>query len=75
MVAVSGGIDSVALLHVLWGLRDELELDLRVGHVNHCLRGEESLADEGAVRALGAALGLPVRVPIRVWLSASHRSV
>jgi len=62
LVAVSGGIDSVALLHVLHSLADELGLALSIGHVNHGLRGEESEGDERAVCSLGEAMGLPVRV-------------
>jgi tRNA(Ile)-lysidine synthase len=64
LVAVSGGIDSVSLLHLLLAVKDELDLDLAIGHVNHGLRGEESEGDEGAVRALARATGLPVRVEV-----------
>jgi tRNA(Ile)-lysidine synthase len=45
-VAVSGGADSLALLLMLLELRPELGIVLRVAHVNHQLRGEESDADE-----------------------------
>ena len=41
-VAVSGGIDSVALLRVLLELRGELGIVLSVVHFNHRLRGAES---------------------------------
>jgi tRNA(Ile)-lysidine synthase len=58
-VAVSGGLDSVALLHALHELAEEASLKLLVGHVNHGLRGEESEADQAFVEALGAALGVP----------------
>lgn len=61
LVAVSGGIDSSALAHALHELREQEGLNLSIGHVNHGLRGEESEADEAAVRALAAGLGLPVR--------------
>ena len=57
-VAVSGGADSVALLHILRGLWS----DLAVLHVNHHLRGEESDGDEAFVRALAQSLGLPILV-------------
>ena len=68
-VAVSGGADSVCLLHVLLELA---RWDLRVSvlHLNHGLRGEESLADEQFVRELAARLGLPASVRA-VDLSAS----
>jgi tRNA(Ile)-lysidine synthase len=38
LVAVSGGPDSIALLHVLYRLRQELGLKLIVAHLNHQLR-------------------------------------
>ena len=51
-VAVSGGIDSVALLRLLLELRFELGIVLSVVHFNHKLRGAESDADEEFVRNL-----------------------
>jgi tRNA(Ile)-lysidine synthase len=51
-VAVSGGIDSVALLRLLLELRGELGIVLSVVHFNHKLRGAESDADEQFVAAL-----------------------
>ena len=57
LVAVSGGIDSTALVHALRDLVEGEALKLSIGHVNHGLRGAESEADEAAVRALGTALG------------------
>ena len=52
-VALSGGADSVALLHVLLALRDRLPLrEVVAVHVNHQLRGEESLRDEAFVLSL-----------------------
>jgi tRNA(Ile)-lysidine synthase len=60
LVAVSGGPDSLALLHALHGLRDELRLRLMVGHLDHRMRGEESAADAAFVSEFAASLGLPV---------------
>jgi len=54
-VAVSGGIDSVALLRLLLELRGELGIVLSVVHFNHKLRGAESDADQAFVRALARA--------------------
>jgi tRNA(Ile)-lysidine synthase len=51
-VAVSGGIDSVALLRLLFELRSELGIVLSVVHFNHKLRGAESDEDEQFVAAL-----------------------
>ena len=42
VMGVSGGADSVALFFVLLGLREELDLNLSVVHVNHGLREEAS---------------------------------
>ncbi len=51
-VAVSGGIDSVALFRLLLELRGELGIVLSVVHFNHKLRGAESDADERFVANL-----------------------
>jgi tRNA(Ile)-lysidine synthase len=61
-VAVSGGADSVCLLHVLLELAPQLDIRLTVLHLNHGLRGEESRQDEQFVRDLAARLGLPAVV-------------
>lgn len=55
-VGVSGGADSVCLLHAL---REIGGLELSVLHVDHGLRGAESRADAEFVRELAARLGLP----------------
>jgi tRNA(Ile)-lysidine synthase len=55
-VAVSGGADSVCLLHAL---REIGDWPLTVLHLNHKLRGEESDTDAEFVRALASGLGLP----------------
>ena len=57
-VAVSGGADSVCLLHVLLELAPRWVLRLRVLHLNHQLRGAESRADAVFVREMAARLGL-----------------
>ena len=61
-VAVSGGADSVALLHILHRLRSRFGCRLHILHVNHHLRAAESDADESFVRALAESLGLPITV-------------
>jgi tRNA(Ile)-lysidine synthase len=64
LVAVSGGADSVALLHALSQLRSGggLRCDLVCAHVNHHLRGPASDADERFVQSQASVLGLPFAV-------------
>ncbi len=59
LVAVSGGPDSVALLHLLHTQLPELHLALGVAHLHHGLRGAEADADAEYVAALAAKLALP----------------
>ena len=46
LCAVSGGADSVAMLHALYRLRDKQDFHLAAAHYNHRLRGAESDRDE-----------------------------
>ncbi len=62
VVGVSGGADSLCLLHVLVQLRAPLELALRAAHLNHRLRGEESDADELYVRQIAEIWDVPLTV-------------
>jgi tRNA(Ile)-lysidine synthase len=57
-VAVSGGIDSVALLRLLLELRHEIGIVISVVHFNHNLRGAESEADQEFVAGLAREHGL-----------------
>jgi tRNA(Ile)-lysidine synthase len=59
-VTVSGGADSVCLLHLLCELYPRQTC--LVLHVNHLLRGPESDADEEFVRALADRLGVSCNV-------------
>ncbi len=61
-VGVSGGADSVALFDFLCSIRREWELTLTVCHVNHNLRGEESLRDQEFVRELAGERQVPFRL-------------
>lgn len=61
VVAVSGGVDSVSLLHLLMYLASKHEWRLVVAHFNHQLR-RGALTNEQWVQALGRRLGLPVVV-------------
>jgi len=58
VVAVSGGADSVALLHLLHHLSAAWSLILHVAHIDHNLRPDSS-ADAHVVAQLATAWGLP----------------
>jgi tRNA(Ile)-lysidine synthase len=58
LVAVSGGPDSVALLHSLVELRREIGIELKVVHLNHSARGVESDSDARFVDELGKSLDI-----------------
>jgi len=62
LAAVSGGPDSIALLHILYLLKDELGISLHVAHLNHMFRGEESEKDALFVAEAAKRYGLPVTV-------------
>ena len=62
VAGVSGGADSVSLLHFLCGLRSGYKLDIHAVHINHNLRGEESDRDENFVRELCGSFGVPLTV-------------
>lgn len=61
LVAVSGGVDSMTLLHILCALRAELDLTLHVAHLDHRLR-PDSTSDARFVRAQARRLGLPCTI-------------
>ena len=78
LVAVSGGADSVALIHVLDDLKDSLGLSLSIAHLNHSLRGSESDEDATFVEALAGDLGLECVsevMDVRALASAERRSL
>ena len=62
LIGVSGGRDSVALLHLFHRYREELGLRVVAAHINHGLRGEESDGDQAFVAELAGTLGIPCRV-------------
>lgn len=80
IVGISGGADSVALLHAL---REDCRspnacAKLEAAHLNHNLRGAESARDERFVRELCAGWGIPLTVesrPVAELAAATGRSV
>ena len=79
VVGLSGGPDSVALVHLLLELQAAGELSVAgLAHFNHQLRGADADGDEAFCRAMAAALGLPLEVgsaDVRALARAERRSV
>lgn len=60
VVGVSGGADSLCLLHLLNQLSTSLEIKLRAAHLNHGIRGVAADRDEKFVEGFAKELGIPV---------------
>ena len=58
LVGLSGGADSVALLHVMHTLSKEMGFVVYAAHVNHNLRGEAALRDEEFSKSLCEKLNI-----------------
>ncbi|PKM81412.1 MAG: tRNA lysidine(34) synthetase TilS [Firmicutes bacterium HGW-Firmicutes-14] len=65
LAGVSGGPDSVAMVHVLKTLARDLQIEVFIAHLNHGLRGGESDQDAEFVRKLAAELQLTAVVEKR----------
>ena len=78
LVAVSGGPDSVCLLHILAELREKLRITLHIAHLNHKLRGAESEADARYVSELAHHLGIPATTEerdVKAYQARQHISL
>ena len=79
LAAVSGGADSVALLHLLLELQGAGELEVAgVVHLNHQLRGADADGDEQFCRELAAHHSLPfeaAREDVRTRAGVEKRSI
>lgn len=58
LVALSGGPDSVCLLHILDSIKDEFKITIGAAHVNHMMRGEEADGDEEYAKKICEKLGI-----------------
>jgi len=72
VVAVSGGVDSVALLHCLWHVAESRRLQLHVLHFNHRLRPEAE-HEEALGKAPTASPFLPEMRTSTAWMGAKIR--
>ncbi len=59
IVGVSGGPDSISVLHILNELKKELNIELTVVHINHCLRGKLADDDEAYTKDFCEKLNIP----------------
>ncbi len=71
LIGISGGADSVALLHLFSERMKSAEITFEAIHVNHGLRGAESDSDECFVRDLCIGLGIPLHI-FRADLHGRH---
>ncbi len=62
LVAVSGGLDSMVLFHLLRRMEDDCRITLGAAHCNFRLRGEESDGDERFVTAAMKDAGVPLHL-------------
>lgn len=77
VLAVSGGVDSMVMLHLFAEMSSEWNLRLAVAHVNHQLRGEESMGDEAFVEKSAKSLHIPfytTRIDTLAYAGANHVS-
>ena len=58
IVALSGGADSVSLLHIFNSIKEEYSIDIYAAHFNHGIRGAEADRDENFVRLLCSEWGI-----------------
>lgn len=78
VVAVSGGPDSICLLHILVKLREILGLELHIAHLDHQLRGDDSRADARYVSRLAEELGIPATIEqrdVKTYQAEYHTSL
>lgn len=62
VVGLSGGADSVCLLHILHALKEEYKLKIIAVHVNHMIRGDEAVRDQEFSGEIAASLGIPIEI-------------
>lgn len=77
VVGVSGGPDSIALLHYFWSRKQQLQIELIAAHVDHMFRGEESFQDALFVKGYCKEKAIPFemeRVNVPEYMEKSGKS-
>ncbi len=77
-VAFSGGADSVALLHCLNSLKDELGIIVNAAHLNHSIRGEEADSDQKFVQEFCEKYNIPLfseKIDVPQYAKDNHLSM
>lgn len=80
VVGVSGGPDSLALLHYLWVQKEKKNLSIVVAHVDHMFRGQESYEDALFVKEYCEQKGIPfemarINVPEIIQITKKNSQV
>ena len=78
LVAVSGGPDSLTLVLSLLALKNKYAIKIGIAHLNHRLRGEESIRDESFVKAFADKLNLPFfceQKDVKAYAKKNRRSI
>ena len=60
IAALSGGADSVALLHFLYSIKEQYDLTLYAAHLHHGIRGDEAQRDENFCKILCEKYNIPL---------------
>ena len=77
-VALSGGADSVALLHTLWLLREYFGITVNAAHLNHSIRGEEADRDQDFAKQFCDSLGVELfveKINVPLYAMQNHLSL
>ncbi|MBN1310255.1 MAG: tRNA lysidine(34) synthetase TilS [Anaerolineae bacterium] len=76
ILGVSGGVDSLVMLHLFAQSREGLGMQLHVLHVDHRIRGKEAQADARSVASTCKEWGVPCRIEeIDVPALAARRKI
>ncbi len=78
LIALSGGIDSMALLHLLLELKNQYNIKLNIAYINHNLRNEDSKKEETFVTRYIQKLKIPLYkhiVPKTYWKKLKNQSI